>query len=121
MVASTMSSTRKLSGFFSPGNRICTVCAAVKRNGLAACGAALIGLTRLVSFFVLALLGFACLTLVFALARAGLVFLAFAALMAESFRRRPAITIIRPQAGTEPMDASMTRRSAHFQDCKSRR
>jgi hypothetical protein len=59
--------------------------------------------------------------LAFTLARAGLAFLAFAALMAESFRRRLATTVIRPRAGTEPVDASMTRPPGQLQDCKSRR
>ena len=68
MVASTISSTRNASGLFSPAKRICTVCAAVKRNGLAASG--------FLPVLAFALLAFAGLALVL-----GLAFLAFAALM----------------------------------------
>ena len=35
-----MSSMRKFSGFFSPANRTCTVCAALKRNALSTVGRA---------------------------------------------------------------------------------
>src|SRR5262245_22444111 len=84
-----MSSTRKLSGFLSPGNRICTVSAAVKRNGRMACGAAPCGFGRLAAAFGFAVLAFVTfarlvtLLAFFAVARLALAFFVFAALMAN--------------------------------------
>src|SRR3954453_20007065 len=78
--------------------------AAVKRNGRAACGAVVFGFALLLRLTVALLVMF--LAFFFTLARLALAFFNFAALTGESFQRWQTMTVIRTQAGTEPIDAS---------------
>src|SRR4051812_5132939 len=78
--------------------------AAVKRNGRAACGAVVFGFALLLRLTVALLVMF--LAFFFTLARLALAFFNFEALTGESFQRWQTMTVIRTQAGTEPIDAS---------------